>query len=249
MICIGICDDVRQERRLIFDLCEKFFEKRMVEHTYKYFSCGEEVLQYCSDKDNEKLDLLFLDVEMSGISGIELKDAIMKENMIWRIAFVTSHMEIIYRAFSQKTIGFIPKPPARENVEKMITIVLEEMEENIIVTYKGYQGETISVRIEDIAFFKAAGSYTEVYTYLSDNNTNASVTIAKKLGEIEKEFENYSFVRVHKSYLVNLANVIDVGVNVEFRDIPKGIPIGRAYKENVKKRYLAYGRNKVNKRL
>ena len=245
MILIGICDDIEKERLDLYHLCERFFKENVIEHKYIYFSSGEAVLQYCANVSSERIDLLFLDVEMEGISGIELKDAVIKQSIVWRIAFVTSHTESIYGAFSLKTIGFIPKPASEEKVSKMINLVLEDLKENILVTFKGYRGENISIRLEDIAYFEARGSYTELFTYLSWQET----IIAKKIGEIEKELQPYNFVRVHKSYMVNLSNVIDVRSNVFLKDIEREIPIGRIYKETVRNRYSAYGKEKIKKRL
>lgn len=245
MFIIGICDDISKEQQNVYNLCEKFFNENKIEHKYIFFSNGEDVLKYCEAAENERIDLLFLDVEMSGISGIELKDKVISQNMIWRISFVTSHTDSVYGAFSQKTIGFIPKPPSYDKVSNMINIVSEELKKDAVITFKGYNDEKISVKLEDIAYFKANGSYTEVFTYSSKD----SMLISKKIGDIEKELDEYFFVRVHKSYLVNLENVIDVGGEVYLRDKKEEIPIGRKYKDIVKNRYLTYGRNKINKRL
>lgn len=249
MFQIGICDDEKQECQKVYELCEEYFRQHMIEHKYTFFSSGEEVLQYCSNTDNERIDLLFLDVEMSGISGIELKDIIIKQRKIWRISFVTNHLESIYGAFSKKTIGFIPKPPVGEKVKKAIQIVLEELEEECIVTFKGYSGEDVNIKLEDIAYFKAHESYTEIITYASVNGDSNSGIVSKKLGDIEKELREYAVVRVHKSYLVNLANVNEIGKNVIIKDLQEEIPVGRVYKENAKKIYFEYRKDKIKKRL
>lgn len=68
---IGICDDNIIERDMIKKLCNSCANN--IEKDYALFASGEEVLEYADREDAEQLDLLFLDVEMSGISGIELK--------------------------------------------------------------------------------------------------------------------------------------------------------------------------------
>lgn len=245
---IGICDDSEKDQKEIYSLCEDVFINETMEHKYIFFSSGEEVLQYCSNLENEKISLLFLDVEMNGISGIELKDAITREDIIWRIAFVTSHIESIYSAFSQKTIGFIPKPAEKDKVRKVIEIVIEDIKRDVVVTFKGYKGEEINVLIEDICYFEACGSYTRLFTY-SNAKDQSYLMIAKKIGDIEKEMNSLSFVRTHKSYLVNLMHVIDLKSSVILKDIEREIPVGRVYKEETRKQYLLYGKEKIKKRL
>ena len=101
---IGICDDHKKERDIIFEYCERFFSKNEIEHTYVFFSKGEEILNYCNEQ-NERIDLLFLDIEMEGISGIEVKDKVVKVEQVWRIVFVSSHLESMRYSFGTKTIG------------------------------------------------------------------------------------------------------------------------------------------------
>ena len=109
---IGICDDEKFARQEVRKLCELYFDENKIEHDYIEFESGEEVLDYSVKQDNPLIDLLFLDVEMEGVDGIRLKEQLLRQSMIERIVFVTSHKDKVFDAFGQKTIGFIPKPPA-----------------------------------------------------------------------------------------------------------------------------------------
>ena len=186
---IGICDDVQIERGKIYNLCEEFFRGNDIIHEYKEFTCGEEVLEYCNNKKNTRIDLLYLDVEMKGMSGLELKDLILKKNMVWRIAFVTNHNDSIYGSFSIKTIGFITKPILKNDVIKMINIVHEEIKENILIMYKGYKGEKIYEKLENIIYFEADESYSRIYSIAEKESNISSHVISKRLGVIEKEMK------------------------------------------------------------
>lgn len=75
MIRIGICDDCKKDILWIQQCCEMFFGECKVEHEYEIFYSGEEVLEYCkgNKKKEERIDILFLDIEMGKISGIDLK--------------------------------------------------------------------------------------------------------------------------------------------------------------------------------
>lgn len=246
LIRIGICDDVKEEREKIHQLCEEFFEGKGIEYNYVFFESGEEVLEYCEDDEKEQITLLFLDVEMGKISGIQLKEEVIKQDKIWRLLFVTSHSESVYAAFSLKTMGFIKKPAQKEEVFKNLSTVLEEWNENVVLEFKGYNDQIIYVRLEDIIYFNAEGSCVKIHTYKKDSD---GMILSKKLGDVEKEMAEYFFVRVHKSYLVNLANVTDVKDDVKLDQIEDKIPIGRSYKEAVRKAHLSFGKRKVIKRL
>lgn len=250
MIRIGICDDNKKENLMIQQLCENYFSKCPIEHEYKIFLSGEEVLHFC-ENDNQsdgRIDLLFLDIEMSGISGIEVKDRIVKEHSIWRIVFVSSHLESMQLAFGLKTMGFVIKPAKEEKIHKWLRLVVEDKQGEILVEIpKTMSGNKKYVLLEDIAYIKADGNYTEIYLY--ENQENPPLVVVIKLKELEKEWSHLPIIRVHKSYMVNLINVVDVGRNVILRDIEEKISIGRSYKEIVKKQYYEYGKQIARRRL
>lgn len=249
MLHIGICDDISEARQKIFNLCEEYFKESKIQHKYVFFTNGEDVLLYCERDDNMQIDILFLDVEMPGISGLDLKDAVLKQDKVWRIVFVTNHSESIYSTFSRKTIGFIQKPPSQEKVKKMLATTLNDMEENIAVRIKNNNGTLVEISMEDIVYFKAAGSYTEIYIKESCSTVVKCILSTKKMGELEKDMRNYHIIRVHKSYMVNLANVIDFGEKILLQNISLEIPVGRIYRERARMNYLQYGKNRIKKRL
>lgn len=246
---IGICDDRREEREYLQALCEAYTDNKKEICEYVLFSGGKEVLEYCMDSENSVIDLLFLDIEMSGMSGLELRAAVAKEEKIWRIAFVTSHMESVLDAYGIKTIGFVPKPPTYELVEKSIQIVAEELKENVTIEIVRDKDDVLQIELNDIVYLKAAGSYTEIYTYDALQKNESYILSAKKLGDIEKKLSGLSIVRVHKSYLVNLEHILDAEKSVKLRDIEDELPVGRSYKETVKTRVREYAKGKIRRRL
>jgi two-component system response regulator LytT len=186
---------------------------------------------------------------MPGISGIDLKKEVLRQDKIARIVFVTNHNESIYNTFSKKTIGFIPKSPSQEKIKKMLIITLDEIEENIAIKIKDYDGKLTEIYMEDIVFLKASGSYTEIITKTSEEGLGEFILSTKKIGELEKEMWIYPIIRVHKSYMVNLASVIKFGEKILLQNLSMEIPVGRRYKEKAKTKYLQYVKNRIKKRL
>lgn len=243
---IGICDDCMEVRNEIREICENFAEKQGIGFHYWEFLNGETVLDYCQSREEGKLDLLFLDIEMDGMNGISVKEALADNAAVFRIAFVTSHEEKVWDAFGKKTIGFLKKPVNCNGIEKMLRIVLKEYEENMEIIIRGYCRESYRVQLEDIVYLKAEGSYTEIVCVGQEKKVPL---VCKKLGELEKELNGVSIIRIHKSYLVNLVNVVDVENGVRLLGKEEVLPVGRSYKASVKTAFLSYGRNRMRKRL
>lgn len=213
------------------------------------FHSAEDVLAYCHENPDIRIDLLFLDIEMGGMSGIELMHAAAHEAGIDAIVFVTAHREEICRAFSRKTIGFVPKPVSEEQIIGPLEEVRRENIDDGLLKYRNYGGSLVSVRTGDILYFKAEGGYTHINTQQADCDGQGCAIITKKLGDIEKGLKGQSFLRVHRSYLVNMHYVVDIGEKIRMQGLEEEIPIGRTRKKEVRRQYAAYAESERRKHL
>lgn len=247
---IGICDDKKNEQTQLENLCKQYFEKSGTEYELVKFQSAEEVVDYCKHAKGERIDLLFLDIEMQGMSGIELKDRILKEDAVWRIVFVSHYKEKVFESFGLKTLGFVVKPIGYIEAVKWIEVVREELKEEIYIELKDSPKDwAVPVKLEDVKYAKADGNYTDIYFSVSDEKKADRILVTEKIGKLEKEMEQYPIIRVHKSYLVNLMNVTMMNKCVKIRDLDIEIPIGRQYREAALKKYREFGKEKVRKRL
>ena len=243
-LTIAICDDENNIHDTIKEYCNDFFGES-AEIQYVDFFDGNEVIEYCKD-ENRKIHLLFLDIEMKTVNGLDVMNALMNESQIWRIAFVSSHTESILDTFSIKTIGFIPKPMEETRIVKVLNSVVEEYQENqTIEVIAG--NRTKLIRYEDIVYLKADGSYTEVYTYAKGEVVR--YTMAKKLGVIEKELNDNIFLRAHKSFIVNAEFVTGNKNEITLANIQCPIPIGRKYKNEFSNSLKKYKLMRIGRRI
>ena len=243
---IGICDDERMSIEHVKKCCETVCQENRIEYSVCIFQSGEEVLQYCRDTDKARIDLLFLDIEMPGISGTELMEQVKKKYQIWRIVFVTSHLGCMQEAFSQKTIGFLSKPVTVEEVSKKILEVYEDLTENVQLRFTGDRGDPIAVLTDDILYMKGEGSYTRIY--VRQSGSVQGILISKTLGTMEKELEKLPFIRVHKSYIVNVTKIRYLNTEVHLLECETRIPVGRFYKNVVKETYFEYGKQMISRK-
>lgn len=249
MIRIGICDDNSSERENLRNLCEEYLLKENIEYTFEIFTCGEEVLKYCEKESPNRIDLLFLDIEMNNVDGIEVKERLKKIAYIWRIVFVSSHLEAMGEAFGLKTLGFVKKPPKSEEISKWIAVVLEELSEDILIGVEEPGMASAHIRLEEIELMKSERNYTKIYLVPQNGNESNVILSSKNLKYWEEKLAQYPVMRVHKSYLVHLAHVLKVEKGISMRNVKDEIPVGRAYKEQVKLTYQKYVMDKMRKRL
>ncbi len=165
-----------------------------------------------------KPDLVFLDIEMPGYSGFELLDFFEEKEVVFKIIFVTAYNEHSLRAFEISAVDYIlkpvrvepieralrkiqlPAPAAEKNKYKVLRETMTNPDDRKIVLQTA---DTIYVvRMDDIIYLQAEGSYTRFFT-----TEHGMLTITKKLIDFEYLEESGKFYRSHRSYIVNLNHI------------------------------------------
>jgi len=151
-------------------------------------------------------DIVFLDIRMPGLSGLDALPLI-RHRQDAEVVFVTAYEQHALEAFELAAADYVLKPvsearlrrtldrlalrraPARPQVERLAA--------------EGAQGALL-LRIEDIRFIEAQGHATLARTFEQTHRTRFT------LAELERRFGRHGFVRVHRSYLVNLEHVVSL---------------------------------------
>lgn len=226
MIKIGICDDEKISREQLKELLEQFFQENGLSFELWEYESGADFLD-CEDE----IHLLFLDIEMEGMSGIQLKEELQgREGM--GIIFVTSHMEGMPEAFGRNVYGFLEKPAVADKLEKYLWRVLKDFEGERMLVIKGFQGD-VAVKEKDILYFVSEKKYSRMV----GKNGESFCDIG--LQQLEEMLGQKSFFRCHKSYLVNLANISDANQNIRLKN-GESIPVSRRKAKELKEAYLEY---------
>lgn len=228
MIRIGICDDEKHYRETIREYCVGYFGERGLEYQCKEYSSGEELLQ------DARMDILFLDVEMAGIDGIQVKDFFQKERTETKIIFISSHEEAMADAFGRHVYGFLKKPLVCANFEKKLDVVVAELEEENRFVLSDLFGEMNKILIRRIMYIQAEGKYTKIFL----ENQEDYVFSDKNLGTWKTELGEEDFGICHRSYLVNfyyIKKIQDAEVLVGDVRIPLSRRMEKEFKENYRK--------------
>lgn len=201
LTCVIVEDEVMAMKSLKH-LCEKTDVLNLV----GTFSTGEEAQSFLEDTS---VDLIFLDIEMPGMSGIDLLDRL---TYLPQIIFTTSNQDYAYEAFEYDVTDFLKKPilPGRliRSIEKAVernrrlnNIALASSSSELYVkSDKKY----IRVPYEDIHYFENAGDYVKIIT---DTITHV---IHGSLKSINSRLDHPRFFKVHRSFIVNLGRIKDI---------------------------------------
>ncbi|MFR3558575.1 MAG: LytR/AlgR family response regulator transcription factor [Paraclostridium sordellii] len=205
MINIAICDDeiniINKTKKLIQD-----YDKEDID-IYVYES-GEELIN--SDKE---FHIIFLDIDMKGLDGIETAKKLRKYDEKVKIIYVTNYTDYTYSAFSVHAFGYLVKPLNKKELHNQLDEALsytEEISKNLeFITSDGV------IRIDTNSIYYFEYEQRKVIMKTIDKN----YVLKKKISEIGKDIQDYGFEMPHKSFVVNLYNIKTIkGYDVHMMD-------------------------------
>ena len=217
---IGICDDEKVIRDKIEKICVNVTGEYDTDTAVKTYSDGKEVVE-------ENFDILILDIEMKDVGGIAVKNYFQNRKKDTIIIFVTSHNEMMSQAFGVNVMGFVTK----SYLDNQLPVMLESAIKRVLNT----------VNIEGVDSRKVCYIQAEhVYNILHlENDTEMSVRCSS--ADLEKMLEGVGFIRVHRTYIINMAyveHIRDKSVVINGKEIP----VSSRLKSRLKNEYSRYCR-------
>ena len=228
---IVICDDIEQYckeiDKIIWNMADEFEEHinvisfNSVQGLYKYLK-------------NNKVDLIFLNLELKDGSGIDVSRTI---RYIWgdeytQIAYITGTSGYEKQLFQYHPIDYIEKPFEREKVEDCIRRTYKKIYKGKIYFVYSCDYEKRYINVDDILMFETIGKDIAIVT------KTEKIIYRSSLNKVNKQLVQLNFARINQSTIVNLKYVKRYnGKEIELENGCRYI-IGSRYKEVVKYKYL-----------
>ena len=204
--------------------------RQFVEDTPGLINEGEcsSALELMEVLKKKKVDLIFLDINMPKLSGIDfLRTQSVQPNVI----LTTAYPEYALEGYELSVVDYLLKPIAFPRFLQAVEKVKQVTDKQEVSFTVKADGKSYRIKASDVSFVESRGDYLMIH--FSDHKIMAYMTM-KKLMELTKG----RLIRVHKSFSVNLANIEYVEGNMIQLD-RKEIPIGASYKEEFQ---LKWGR-------
>jgi two-component system LytT family response regulator len=225
--CI-IIDDDEIDRLTVLSFAKKF----PVLDILGVFESAEDALNFIDTTD---LDILFLDIDMPGLSGIEFRKKALE---IPVCIFITAHPEHAVESFEIETLDFIVKPLKLDRFSQTVSRIEEFMEVKLKASLfeASIGGDTIyikegheqtKVKLHEILYLEALKDYTLIITNKKRH------CVLSSIGNLLKEDHFQSFIRIHRSYAVQKQFIQKINTSEIILNNNITIPVGRSYKENL----------------
>ena len=233
MIYIAICDDEKHMSGHIKTMVSDFFRKKNREISCRTFSDGEELLKY-----DGQIDILFLDIQMKGMDGMETARRLRENKFRGCLIFITVLKEMVFQSFEVQTYDYLVKPLDEKLFEKTMERCLASIQnasEDSLLVQKGYEGRII--RKDEIVFCEIIDR--KIYLNLASGEI---LDYYERIEKLETKLGEH-FFRCHRSYLINLRHLKGYKNGTAYMDNGKGVPVSRLRSKEFSGVVLQYMKN------
>lgn len=234
MINIAVCDDNQHflgyiEQEIIEAL--KSIEKAAKVHK---FINGIKLLESYS-KSDKPFDIIFLDIDMPKIDGIEAAEIIRKKDKKTILIFLTSMEDEVYKTFRYNTFRFIRKSNIDTELKEALENAMGKLTYEKCI-FKTVEGE-VALYINDILYFEFIDRNVQIITFNHKYMSNI-----RRFKDIEDVFQSREFIKIHRSCMINENYIKCIGDLDVTLDNGKKLPVSRYRIEEVKKRFVKVAR-------
>ena len=224
-----IVDDEPLARQLMMDHVSKLDDFELV-------GVCSNAMEALTALHNHKVDLMFLDIQMPQINGIDFLKTLKNPP---KVIFTTAYREYALEGFELDVIDYLLKPITFERFLKSVNKYYQTKSDSIQVVESGKPNENSfiyvkenkmvkKILLDEILYIEGYSEYVRIYIDDKRIITKASLT------ELEKKLPQDGFLRIHKSYIVSLTKITAFSASIiEIKN--KELPIGRNYKNAVMK--------------
>lgn len=173
------------------------------------FGNSEDAIDFMTGND---VDLIFLDVELPGVSGLEMLE---NSPALPQVIFATANKDYAFDAYQFEATDFLKKPITKIKFEGSVSKAVAKAGETSTKRDKDKpnyifvksDGRLVRIMIEDILYIENVGDYVKVVT------NNGSHVTYNTMRAVDGKLSEYDFYKVHRSFIVNLSKVVDIEDN------------------------------------
>ncbi len=187
--------------------------------------------------ENNTVDAIFCDINMPDLNGMDFVKSLLVPPLI---VFTTAYAEYAVEGFKVNAVDYLLKPFGLQDFQRaanrlqerleQTTVTLPPTEENDDTIFLKTDYRIVKVAISDIRYIEAMSEYLKIYL----NNGDKPIITLLSMKKMEERLPG-NFMRIHRSYIVNLNMIQEVNKNRVIMDADTYLPIGDMYKEQFQK--------------
>lgn len=184
-----------------------------------------EVFKVVDFLQNNKVDLVFIDIQMPEISGIQMMEMFNKDS---HFIITSAYPNYALKSYEFRVVDYLLKPISFDKFHKAVTKFFEFSTETTTKTlFVKVDGKQVRLNPEEIYFIEGLSDYIRIHL------PSERLVVHDTLKEFILKLPSKKFMRIHKSYIINLAKIKSIDGNSIHHELGL-LPIGETYKNEVK---------------
>lgn len=200
MLNIAICDDEQISIDKIYSKVSQYCESKNISYSVHTYTTSMDLVS--SDLNN--INIIFLDVDMKGMNGIDAAKEIRKVNKEVIIIYVSGYIQYAPEGYQVKAFAYILKNNIDALFDSIMDEAINELQFNEDVYTVKINNEEFDISIKDIVFIESFDKELVI------NCVNEKYTIKGQLNDIYAELKNKGFLQLHRSYIVNMIHILRI---------------------------------------
>lgn len=230
---ILVCDDSPRMSKILAKLIEQQISTHGVSATIIVVDNEKDLLNL----DYAKIDIAFLDVDMGEYNGIDIARKLHETRQDTVIVFVTNYIEYAPSGYEVNAFRYVLKSDLKETLPKIVMLALNEYQKRHRVVSFSMASENIDVSVENILYLES--NHRIVIMHLI-NHPRKFFRFYASITQLESSLSPIGFLRVHKSYLVNMEYIelLQYG-KVRLKGAVE-LPVSKSNYTELKQQYMAW---------
>lgn len=235
---IALVDDMNYDRDKLYQIISYYLNIKNIDCTIYTYSSAEEFLK---DFSKHKFIMVFLDISMPGMTGMQAAYEIRKTDKKVNIIFATVEKEFALEGYEVHAAGYILKPFNQDKIYSVLDHILNDM---ILPQYINIKESRVTVQImlDDLYFIEMRNHYAEFHTSTEVHRTYMNFEGLKSLIPDQLRFQCCC-----RGIIVNFDNVKKIEEQTIILKNDERVPISRSKKIEIKNAYASYAFDKTRK--
>ena len=231
MYNIGLCDDGKNICAVLEEMVQLYSQKNKIKMDTKIWYTGEELCQFLEQGGH--LDILFLDIELFEVTGIEVGDFIRNkmEDRGMQIVYISGKSSYAQKLFKTQPLDFLVKPITQQQIEDALELGVKLLEKNRQKFEFQNGKDYYYISYGKIIYFESEGRKIKIVA------VGAEKAFYGGIRDLEKKLPR-EFFTIHQSYVINKAHVVRYTYEMVEMDNGTMLSISKAYRKQVRERLL-----------
>jgi len=230
MYRFAICDDSQKDIDYIEKLIRDWNRSAGYQLRIDRFPSGEAF--WFAFEEDQSFDVLFLDIEMERLNGIELAQKLRQLGSRIQIVFVTGYMDYIEQGYDVEALHYLLKPVTEKKLAGVLDRAMERLKNRERELTLTMPEGIVRIPLAEIRYLEVMGNYVTIHG-------EESCSVKRTLSQLE-ELLDERFYRIHRSYIVNLQSVKKcTRTEVVLKD-DTVLPLSRRHYEGLNRAMITY---------